>query len=61
MEKLAEETKRLLKRIYQDSSSYQVRRQSHQILLRNEGWSIQQIANILNVSKKMLCYRPLQH
>ena len=56
MEKLAEETKNLLKRIYQESRSYQVRRRAHQILLRNEGWSIQQIANILNVSERMVCY-----
>lgn len=48
------ETTRLLQRIYQQSRHHQVRQRAHCLLLHQEGFSIAQLQDIFQVSRKTL-------
>ncbi|CAN1211042.1 hypothetical protein TUMEXPCC7403_12655 [Tumidithrix helvetica PCC 7403] len=49
-----EERKRLLKRIYRQSSHHQVRQHAHCLLLYEEGYSITQLQYFLQLSRKTI-------
>ena len=48
------ETQKLLKRIYKQSSHYQVRQRSHCLLLKSQGVKLKQLKMIFQVSEKTL-------
>ncbi|MBW4550952.1 MAG: hypothetical protein KME35_07575 [Aphanocapsa sp. GSE-SYN-MK-11-07L] len=48
------ETQRLLQRLYRQSRHHQVRQRAHYILLSSQDYSIAQLMEIFNVSRKTL-------
>ena len=52
--KIHEERKRMLRRIYRQSSRHQVRQRAHCLLLYQEGYSITHLEDILQVSRKTI-------
>jgi transposase len=52
--KIHEERKKMLRRIYRQSSRYQVRQRAHCLLLYQEGYSITYLEDIFQVSRKTI-------
>ncbi len=54
VEELSPETEKLLRRIQKESRHYQVRQRAHCILLSFEGFTIEQLIKIFQVSRKTI-------
>ncbi len=53
-EKLSSETEKMLRRIQKESKHHQVRQRAHCILLIHEGFTIEQLVKIFQVSRKTI-------